>query len=120
LDLRNNEIDAVGGRALANALKQNHTLQYLSLDGNVGVPQLILEEIEAAININSHPITYEPDPQLMITMSTPMKVGVPISANRPRPGDDVDDSQFKTHEYYAQIESSIQDEALKDNVLLLH
>jgi len=106
INLSNNRIGPVGGEALRHALKSNHTLAGLklrneppeSVEGNT-VPEHVLEDIDAAIAINSHPVTER--------------------RARPKPRADTteDPTEFRTIQYYGELDTDILQDALQDKHL---
>ena len=100
LDLSYNNIAGAGGAALRAALRTNHTLSSLNIDANY-IPDDIVEDISTSIVINAQPVTEK----------------VPRLNGRPRPDTCNDPSEFKTIQYYSELDADILNDALKDKHL---
>eukprot|EP01006_Ploeotia_vitrea_P040674 TRINITY_DN66446_c0_g2_i1.p1 TRINITY_DN66446_c0_g2~~TRINITY_DN66446_c0_g2_i1.p1 ORF type:complete len:1081 (+),score=140.50 TRINITY_DN66446_c0_g2_i1:81-3245(+) len=84
---------------VAKAIMSNSTIQEINFEGNC-IPFDILEDINAALNVNAQPLTDRGNKA------------------RARIGDDVDDSEFHTTDYFSQLEHDIQFDAMRDESVL--
>lgn len=106
LNLANNLIGEKGGRALCAALRSNHTLAVLKLatepagtSGGNSIPPEVMESISAELHTNSTEVTAK------------------VDRPKPRPDTIADQKEFRTLQYYGELESDILTDALKDKHL---